>query len=65
MSDIFRAFGFETASPTWDTEVYFHPKWKQCGAFTARDDGHHVLTHLQRRLVRDMLECIVFHETYS
>jgi hypothetical protein len=58
VDDIFVAFGFASETPAWHTEVYFHPRWLQCGAFSARDDGHHVLTALQRELVRAMLRCV-------
>jgi hypothetical protein len=62
---IFLAFGIVSDSPTWETEVYYHPRWHhQCGAFTARDDGIHVLTPLQRKRVRAMLECVQFCEQF-
>jgi len=62
---VFRAFGFVSASPDFETEVYSHPRFKRCGAFTARDDGIHVLTPLQKDLVRAMLRCVEFHEAYT
>lgn len=62
---IFTAFGFLTESPNYQTEVYYHPRWKrQCGAFTARDDGH-TLSALQRRLIERMIDCVEFCERYS
>ena len=65
LDEVFAAFGFVSDSPTWDTEVYYHPRWKQCGGFTARDDGHHVLSPLQRDRVMDMLRCVEFCERYA
>lgn len=62
---IFRAFGFVSASPDFETELYFHPAWKRCGAFPARDDGLHLVTLLQRERIRGILNCVVFHETYQ
>jgi hypothetical protein len=62
---IFIAFGFVSASPDFETEVYSHPKFKRCGAFTARDDGIHVLTPLQKGLVRAILRCVEFHEAFT
>lgn len=52
---IFDACGFHSLSPTWDTQVYYHPKYRDCGRFTARDDGLHVLTPGQREYVKWMI----------
>lgn len=65
LDSIFEAFGFESSTPSWETEVYSHPQWPHCGAFTARDDGVHVLTPLQRGLARSMIECVLFCEQYQ
>ncbi|MEA3244792.1 MAG: hypothetical protein U9Q74_01420 [Gemmatimonadota bacterium] len=61
VDDVFRAFGFDSASPTFEIQVYYHPKHR-CGAFTARDDGLHLVTPMQREVVRGMIECVLLHE---
>jgi hypothetical protein len=65
LEDVFLAFGFTSESPDFETELYFHPKWRKCGAFTARDDGVHLVTPLQRRLVLAILRCVEFNEAFS
>jgi hypothetical protein len=55
VDEVFRAFGFRSRTPSWDTEVYFHPLYPDCGMFTARDDGFHVLTPEQRGRVKWMV----------
>ena len=57
LDEIFRAFGFLVESPNFETEVYYHPAFR-CGAYTARDDGLHLVTPGQRSLVRRMLRCV-------
>lgn len=59
---VFHAFGLEATSVWHDTEVYVHPRFPKCGRFVARDDGLHVLTETQRRVVLSMLHCITIHE---
>lgn len=54
LDDLFRAFGFDSASPDFETEVYYHPKYR-CGKFTARDDGLHLLTDTQKSVVLAMV----------
>lgn len=61
LDQIFGAFGFLSDSPTFETQVYYHPSFR-CGAFTARDDGLHTVTPGQRSFVRGMLRCVEFHE---
>jgi len=61
LDEIFGAFGFVSDSPSFETQVYYHPSFR-CGAFTARDDGLHVVTHGQRSLVREMLRCVEINE---
>jgi len=65
LDEIFRAFGFTSDTPDFATEVYYHPRWKTCGGFTARDDGHGVLTAGQRDLVARMLQCVAISEQQS
>ena len=61
LDGVFAAFGFRSASPSFETEVYYHPQFK-CGKYTARDDGFHVLTEEQKGVVLQMLNCVVQHE---
>jgi hypothetical protein len=62
VDEVFAAFGFVSSSPTFETEVYYHPRYRRCGAFTARDDGIHILTDQQRFLVARMISCVLMHE---
>jgi hypothetical protein len=63
VGDIFQAFGFHVASPTFEIEVYYHPRYHRCGKYTARDPGgNHVITAAQQRLIREMLACVEIHE---
>ena len=64
LDSVFRAFGFVSSTPSFETEVYYHLVYS-CGAFTARDDGHHTLTDHQRRIVAAMIDCVVFNEAYA
>lgn len=63
LDEVFIVFGFTSDSPSFDTEVYYHPAFP-CGRFTARDDGLHVLTDLQRGVVLGMLECVMLNEQF-
>jgi len=65
LDDIFRAFGFASDTPDFVTEVYYHPRWTSCGGFTARDNGHGLLTDRQRELVARMLQCVAISEQQS
>jgi len=62
VDDIFAAFGFTSDSPSFSTEVYYHARYKRCGAFTARDDGLNLVLLTQRSIIRRMLECVLWHE---
>jgi hypothetical protein len=62
LDGIFQAFGFVSTSPSWDTDVYYHPRYPTCGGFTARDDGLHGLTPRQRALVAAMISCVQWSE---
>lgn len=64
LDEIFRAFGFTSESPSFETEVYYHKSF-QCGIFTARDDGLHHLTEQQKGVVLGMLQCVALNEKYS
>jgi hypothetical protein len=60
---IFRAFGFRSDSPNFETEVYYHPQWRhECGPYVARDDGLHVLSPEQRERVRAKIGCVLYCE---
>ena len=64
LDEIFKAFGFLSDSPSFDTEVYYHKSFK-CGLFTARDDGLHHLTEQQKGVVLGMIQCVILNEQYS
>lgn len=57
-----RAFGFESHSPDFETEVYYHPVYKQCGLLTAREYTGTLVTPRQREIVRGVVQCVQFHE---
>jgi hypothetical protein len=61
LDSLFRAFGFLSHSPTFETEVYYHPRFR-CGMFTARDDGLHLLSPQQRTMVVSMVQYVRFCE---
>lgn len=58
LDSVFRAFGFISATPDFETEIYYHPTVR-CGRFTARDDGVHVLSDEQREMVSYMINQVV------
>jgi hypothetical protein len=62
VGDIAAAFGLSVSSPNWNTEVYAHPR---CGAFIVTDYGYSVLSDQQKILLRKLLECVIFHETWG
>jgi hypothetical protein len=62
LDEIFACFGFVSASPSFELEIYYHPQFRRCGAFPARDDGLHVLTPLQRTLALQIIHCVVSSE---
>jgi hypothetical protein len=58
LDDIFRAFGFSSTSPDFETEAYRHDRYP-CGIFTARDTGYRVLSPTQRIVVQQMVTCVL------
>jgi hypothetical protein len=62
LDEIFRAFGFLSDSTDNRTEVYYHPDWRHCGLFVARDDGEHTLALHQRLRIQGMIDCVRYHE---
>ena len=62
VGDIFSAFGFHSATPSFEIEVYYHPRFRRCGKFTARDEGHRTLSPCERDLIRRMVSCVELHE---
>lgn len=65
VDEMMRAYGFFSATPTHDIEVYYHPTWRHCGRFTARDDGLHLVSPMQRGIIRAMIGCVTWHETHG
>lgn len=62
LDDAMRAFGFKTHSPGFETEVYYHPVYKECGLLTARECTGTIVTPRQREVALAMVQCVQFHE---
>jgi hypothetical protein len=61
LHEIFRTFGIRS-EPHGNTDVYCHPRYTDCGAFTAREDEVDTITLWQRLFVRRLIICVQLKE---
>lgn len=62
LDDAMRSFGFVTRSPDFETEVYYHPVYTQCGLLTAREYTGSLVTPRQREIALRLINCVQFQE---
>jgi len=62
LADVFGAFGFRSEFEAPNAEIYYHEDFIDCGSYKDKEYIGRVLSDGQRRLVRQMVECVAYNE---
>jgi len=62
LAEVFGAFGFCSEFEAPNAEIYYHEDFIDCGSYKDKEYIGRVLSHGQRALVLQMVECVAYNE---